>query len=102
MPCAGDPISGVAYACSAEGVLSVLALVPEAAVTDAPEGCEDVPVLLHVTTCKLHVGAVRHWLREISPYPEDVDTYGTAYLLDHLADVSREAGLPVRQLVRSA
>ena len=97
-PCAGDPESGVAYSCPREGSLSVLAAVPAAALGEDQD--DDAPVLLHVTACREHVGAVRHWLRRLSPLPDQVDTWSTALLVDEFGQV-RElmADTPVYSLM---
>jgi len=73
-PCVGDPKSwepaGSWFTCGAEGVISVLALVPAGTFAEpAPGVSETDPVLVHLTVCKAHTRPVRHLLALKSPEP---------------------------------
>jgi hypothetical protein len=82
-PCVGSP-DGQMYACGAEGAISLLAAVDGSQVADgAPEG----PVMLHLTACPAHVREVRRWLSAKTPFPEDIQTWKTASLMEHWGQV---------------
>lgn len=88
------------FACGAEGVYSVLALVPAGMFMDPPVGTsEDAPVLVHMTACREHLKAVRAHLQKGSPEP--VWTLGTEYLLDHWQQVVEPIELPVYGLAQA-
>jgi hypothetical protein len=82
------------FACGAEGSFSVLALVPAGAFMDPPEGVgETDPVMVHMTSCREHLRAVRGHLQKSSPEP--VWTLGTEYLMEHWGQVVEPIQLPV-------
>ena len=82
-PCVGSPDDQM-YSCGAEGSVSLLGAVDGSQVaTGAPEG----PVMLHLTVCPAHVREVRRWLRAKTPFPEDVQTWKTAVLMEQWGQV---------------
>lgn len=83
-PCVGDPetwhVIGEWNNCAAEGSLSLMALVPGAQVASY-RGDPLEPVVVHITACKQHVRSVRRWLAAKVPPGEEVDTYGTEFVM---------------------
>lgn len=84
-PCVGSPEDEM-YSCGAEGSVSLLAGVAGSQVAD---GLSDEPILLHVTACPRHLRAVRAWLVELTPFPEDITAWSTAALMEHWDMVER-------------
>jgi hypothetical protein len=88
------------FACGAEGVYSVVALVPVGLYMDPGEGmAEDAPVMVHMTACREHLRAVRKHLQEGSPEP--VWTMKTEYLLEHWGQIMDPIELPVFGLMQA-
>lgn len=80
--------------CPAEGRFSLLALVPVGMVMDPPDGAApDDPVLVHVTSCKAHLRAVRSWLRARTP--DDPITCGTEALMRDWQQIVDPIQVPV-------
>jgi len=97
-PCVGDPAQGVMFACGARGDLSLLTLVPGAAVMDVDT--ED-PVVVHMTVCREHLRVARRWLAARAADP--VDTYATETLMREWAQVVEVMqDTPIFSAVRSA
>lgn len=82
-PCVGSPDDEM-YSCGAEGSVSLLGGVPGSLVAD---GLDDEPILLHLTACPAHVREVRRWLAARTPFPEDIQTWKTAVLLEQWGQV---------------
>jgi hypothetical protein len=107
-PCVGDPSgweqSGW-FNCGRLGDVSILALLPAAAVMGATG--EDVadpldPVVIHLTCCRPHVRGVRQWLRARMHPQDDVITASTEFVMDHWGQVVGDMEVPVWAPVRSA
>lgn len=82
------------FACGSEGTYSVVALVPAGMFMETPDGLgETDPVMVHMTTCREHLPAVRKHLQAGSP--EEVWTLGTEYLMAHWSQVVEPIALPV-------
>lgn len=82
-PCVGSTGDQM-YSCGAEGSVSLLGGVEGSRVAD---GLSDAPILLHLTVCPAHLREVRAWLMEITPYPEDIQTWSTAALMEQWGQV---------------
>jgi hypothetical protein len=78
-PCTGSPDDQM-YSCGAEGSVSLLGAVEGSQVAD---GLSDEPILLHLTACPAHLRQVRQWLKERMPFPEDLQVWKTATLMEH-------------------
>jgi hypothetical protein len=88
------------FACGAEGIYSVVALVPAGAFMDPPEGMAgDEPVMVHMTACKTHLRGVRRHLQEGSPEP--VWTLSTEQLLRDWGLIMEPLDLPVFGLMQA-
>lgn len=101
-PCVGNPAdwhrTGDWMGCAAEGVLSLLALVPGSSVAHA---VDDGPVVVHMTVCKSHVRDARRWLQLRAV--EEVDTYGTELVMREWGQLEETMGdVPVLRAVQSA
>ncbi len=101
-PCVGDP-DGVMFACASEGVVSLLALVPVGSVAHPGiDQSDESPVVVHVTACRTHSLRVRRWLRERMRPDDQVDVYGTDYLMARWGMVQEEIGdVPILRMAHA-
>jgi hypothetical protein len=82
--------------CGAEGVLSLLCQVPVGQMMDT-DGDPWDPVLVHMTTCRPHLKAVRAWIRTRTP--EEPISCSTDFLMRHWGQVVEPIDLPVFGMV---
>ena len=87
------------FSCGAEGIYSVLALVPAGLYMDPGELAEDAPVMVHMTACRQHLRAVRKHLQKGSPEP--VWSLSTEELLRNWGQIMDPLELPVFGLVQT-
>lgn len=85
---AGAPLGST---CAREGTVSLLQLRP------GPHG---EPVVMWVTACPRHQRQVRDWLRA-GWSGDEVDTFGTRFLLDHQDAVRDDLGPEVYRVAAS-
>lgn len=75
--------------CGSEGVLSLLALVPGGQVATW-QGNPAEPVVVHMTCCKAHVRPARRWLQARMRPGDEVDTYGTEFVMRHWGQITEQ------------
>lgn len=96
--CVGDPSAWqpeleIGSLCPAEGTVSLLQLRPI-----APDGH---PSLVWLTVCPRHQRKVRTWMRE-SWSADEVDTFGTRFLVDRQEHVDVPEDVPILRVAVSA
>lgn len=83
--------------CGAEGAISLLAELERGQLMDSQLGDDPyAPVLVHMTACRRHAGAVHRYLKARGGSPVRA---GTEYLLRHWGQVVDPIDLPVWGLV---
>lgn len=91
--------------CGADGVVSLLACVPESQlqpmVDPVPE-LESGEVVAHLTVCRSHVRPVRRWLAANVTRPDAVWTLGTEALMRQWGQIVEPMVLPVVSPSRAA
>lgn len=92
--CVGDPASWrpgarIGSLCPAEGTISLLQL--------RPLGPDGQPSLVWLTACPRHQRQVRVWMRE-SWTADEVDTFGTSFLVERQDQVAVGEDVPVLRL----
>jgi len=91
------------FGCGAEGSVSLLALVEVGVVSEPEPGqSEHDPVVVHITACRPHSLRVRRWLRERMHPEDEIEVYGTDYLIAGWAAVERTLGdVPVLRMAHA-
>jgi hypothetical protein len=99
-PCVGDPVdwdneTGGWFTCAACGEYAVCGLAPDGLLSEPMRpGHEGDPVLIVVSACKVHLRAVRGWLKAQSPYFDDPVVCSTDYLREHFSEMFGDLDVP--------
>lgn len=84
------------FTCGADGLKSLLGLVPAGLVADLADGDDPfAPVVVHMTVCKAHLRPARAWLRSRMLPDDEVLVVSTEYLMGHWDQMVGSIGVPV-------